>query len=80
MTVEDWERPKRAAMAFRLEGGSEDDSFLVLMNAEAEPVTFALPAGSWRVVLGTSEGSSTGAVATSAHVVGAGGLVVMVAV
>jgi isoamylase len=79
MTVDDWERPKKAAMAFRLEGGTEDDTFVVLMNAEPDPLTFALPTGSWRTVLGTGDGSPSGAVSTSTVIVGASCLVVLVA-
>ena len=49
------------------------------VDAGHDWLTFALPPGSWRVVLGTGEGSAPGFVATSTQVVGAGGLLVLMA-
>ncbi len=80
MTPADWERPARAAMAFRLDGGHEDDSFVVLMNGEAETLSFALPPGPFRVVLDTAEGALPGAIARGAHPVVAGAFVALVSV
>ena len=55
MTIEDWERPARAALGLLLAGdgaGTEDDAFgpvaaddtfLLLLNADALPVRFVVP-------------------------------------
>ncbi|MGD0677801.1 MAG: glycogen debranching protein GlgX [Polyangiaceae bacterium] len=64
----DWDDPAFAAMAFRLDGhavrvepgeGTDDASFLVLMNGERTPLAFALPSAAhgevWRVVVDTRE-------------------------
>jgi len=75
----DWQSPLFAALALRLEGGADDDSFAVLMNGEAAPMTFRLPPGSWRVVLDTTEGTPKGSVAPSSLVVGGSGFVLLVA-
>jgi glycogen operon protein len=75
----DWQSPLFAALAFRLEGGADDDSFAVLMNGEAAPMTFRLPPGSWRVVLDTTETTPKGSVAPSPLVVGGSGFVLLVA-
>jgi pullulanase/glycogen debranching enzyme len=75
----DWQSPLFAALAFRLDGGADDDSFTVLMNGEAAPMTFRLPPGSWRVVLDTTEATPKGSVAPSSLVVGGSGFVLLVA-
>jgi glycogen operon protein len=79
MTGADWESPLFAAIAFRLEGGSDDDSFTVLMNGEASPITFRLPPGAWRVVMDTTGAVPKGTVAPASLLVGGSGLVVLVA-
>jgi glycogen operon protein len=78
MTIADWESPLFAALAFRLDGGADDDSFAVLMNGERRPTTFRLPPGAWRVVLDTSDQLVRGTVATPATIVAASALVVLV--
>jgi isoamylase len=93
MTDPDWASPERAALAFRLDGGSvdipgtpaaRDDSFLVIMNGERSALTFTLPpprlGESWRVVVDASESSRLGEVrqAGGAIELPAGGLVVLV--
>ncbi len=76
MQVADWEKPGRAVLAFVLDGAAFDhgggdaapfdESILVLMNAEREPVRFTLPGGSpavtWRVAVDTGERSRSGGV------------------
>jgi glycogen operon protein len=64
----DWTEPPRACLAFRLDGKAfeshrgdwaSDDSFLVLMNGEAETVRFRLPESqlgeAWRIEIDTRE-------------------------
>ncbi len=80
MTGTDWESHLFAALAFRLEGGTDDDSFTVLMNGEAAPVTFKLPPTAWRVVMDTTGATPKGTVALASLLVGGSGLVVLVAV
>jgi glycogen operon protein len=75
----DWQSPLFAALAFRLDGGTEDDSFTVLMNGEQAPTTFKLPPGAWRFVLDTTGATSPGTVAPPAVAVGGSGLVLLVA-
>ena len=79
MTDADWQSPLFAALAFRLDGGSEDDSFTVLMNGEKTPMTFKLPPGAWRFVLDTTGAASPATVAPPAVTVGGSGLVLLVA-
>ena len=79
MMVSDWQSPLFAAIAFRLEGGADDDSFTVLMNGEAVPMTFKLPPGAWRVVMDTTGATPRGTVAPASLLVGGSGLVVLVA-
>jgi glycogen operon protein len=70
MTNDDWDRPARAAIGLLLSGdglasndpyGSvvTDDTFLLLLNAEAAPVRFRIPAvrqrPEWRIVLDTED-------------------------
>jgi glycogen operon protein len=57
MTPADWDRAAFAALAFRLDGGSEDDSFVVLMNGEPVALEFTLPPGVFRVVIDTAQAS-----------------------
>jgi glycogen operon protein len=94
MSAEDWSAPRRAAIAFRLDGDAidvaplselqRDDSFLVLMNGEPGPVAFTLPGPAlgeaWRVVIDTTEPPRPGvtAAAASSFEVAAGGLVLFV--
>jgi glycogen operon protein len=80
MTGADWQSPLFAALAFRLEGGAEDDSFVVLMNGEPAPMAFRLPSGSWRVVMDTTDATARGTVAPSSLVVGGSGLVALLAI
>ena len=79
MTEADWKSPLFAAVAFRLEGGADDDSFTVLMNGEAAPMTFKLPPGAWRVVMDTTESLGRGSVPPSSIVLGGSGFVLLVA-
>jgi len=59
MQAADWAQPEVAAIAFRLDGDGVDDSFVVMMNGGAEPVSFVAPAASfgqvWRVVVDTRQ-------------------------
>jgi isoamylase len=80
MTGADWESHLFAALAFRLEGGADDDSFVVLMNGEQAPMTFKLPPGSWRVVLDTTDATPKDAAAPASLLVGGAGLVVLASV
>jgi isoamylase len=70
----DWEAPRRAVMAFRLDGlafeaeggpAPRDDSFLLVMNGERDPVTFLMPPSvlgtAWYVVIDTRERPRIGA-------------------
>jgi isoamylase len=79
MRVEDWAAPKQAAIAFRLDGASietgpgtvvHDDSFVVMLNGEREPLAFSLPraalGGPWRIVVDTREKSRVGEVGQAA--------------
>ncbi len=80
MTTVDWERPPTAALGFRLDGGDEDDSFVVLMNGDPAPLSFALPAGAWRMVVDTaSPGVEPRIVVGPVVTVGGGALVALVA-
>jgi glycogen operon protein len=70
MTQEDWEHPRRAAIGLLLAGDgldmvddglgppTVDDTFLWLVNADSEPVTFRIPPPPttvpWRLVVDTS--------------------------
>ncbi len=91
MGAEDWAAPEQAAIAFRLDGAIEgmpvgavtrDDSLLVFMNGEREPVIFSLPAPSlgaaWRIALDAREPSGEGDVqkAGTSVTLDAGSLVV----
>jgi isoamylase len=83
MRAEDWAAPEQAAIAFRLDGDviegspqgglAHDDSFLVMMNGEREPVAFTLPdasfGGAWRVAIDTREVERVGDVALAGGVV-----------
>ena len=80
MTTADWEQPPFAALAYRLEGGAGDRSFVVLMNGEAAPVTFTLPPGAWAVVLDTTTKPSLGDLAPAALIVGGSALVLLASV
>jgi glycogen operon protein len=88
----DWDSSRRAALAFRLDGGAfesegapplRDDSLLVLMNGEPGSTTFILPAAAlgpaWYVVLDTRERSHVGDVALSSATIelDAGSLVIL---
>jgi glycogen operon protein len=69
MSVDDWERPSRAAVGLLLSGdglltsdpygvAATDDTFLLLLNAESTPTRFRVPAlpgvtGGWRIVVDT---------------------------
>jgi glycogen operon protein len=68
MTRADWDDPKHAALAFRLDGDAlsdghgnalHDASFLVLMNGGRAPLTFVLPSAelgdAWRIAIDTRE-------------------------
>ncbi|MBV9946294.1 MAG: glycogen debranching protein GlgX, partial [Myxococcales bacterium] len=77
MRAEDWAAPDTAAIAFRLDGDAiddvrrgepvRDDSILVMMNAEKDPLPFLLPGPSlgaaWRLALDTREPPRVGDVA-----------------
>jgi isoamylase len=97
MTAKDWSEPERAAIAFRLDGDAIDgppggvpavdnDSFLVLMNAERVPLPFTAPpcelGDTWRVVIDTSEPPRVGRIvaASTAVEIPAGSVLVLVAV
>jgi isoamylase len=83
MGAEDWAAPEQAAIAFRLDGeGIEssppgcavrDDSLLVMMNGEREPVAFALPGAdlgkSWQIVIDSRERGIVGVTARAGEVV-----------
>jgi isoamylase len=84
MTMRDWQQvPGRTLGVFlngdeipsRTERGDEivDDSFLLLLNADFEPVTFTLPTrrfgAHWEVILATGEGAPDGLVGARAAVV-----------
>jgi glycogen operon protein len=73
MSVDDWERPRTAALALLLSGdgagitdpdgsASRDDTFLLLFNAGIAPVRFRVPrltapVAPWRVLLDTADES-----------------------
>jgi glycogen operon protein len=96
MEASDWSEPLRAAVAFHLDGDAidparsrsdareavRDDSFLVMMNGEREPLTFSLPPVSlgarWRVVVDTSEKPRLGEVLAAGRLVDLGGASVIV--
>ncbi len=78
MTQRDWLEPERAVLAFRLSAREDDDSFVVLMNAERDPLSFALPPGPFRLVLDTADKTAAGAEVRGAHAVAGGALVVLV--
>jgi isoamylase len=80
MTGADWQTPSAAALGFHLAGGDDGEAFVILMNGEPTPLPYALPDGSWRVLLDTLDGSSPGALARSTFVVGPSSLVGLVAV
>jgi glycogen operon protein len=95
MTVEDWAMPERAAIAFRLDGDgielspgtlAHDESFVVMLNGEREPVVFTLPAtllgGRWRIVVDSREKARVGEVAQAGSTLEleAGGAVVWIEV
>ncbi|MDK2126578.1 glycogen debranching protein GlgX [Parachitinimonas caeni] len=50
MTTDEWQRKDRFCLGIRLRGMASPPC-LILINAEAQPVTFSLPAGSWQVLL-----------------------------
>jgi isoamylase len=65
MTVDDWQRPASAFIAFMIDGKdtgvldpsgrpAKDATFYVAMNGSREPVAVALPPGAWELVLTTS--------------------------
>jgi glycogen operon protein len=79
MTVEDWATSERAAIAFRLDGNRietapgtavHDESFILMLNGEREPVAFSLPpaalGGPWQIVLDTRAEGSPGKLAQAA--------------
>jgi isoamylase len=94
MCAEDWAAPERASIAFRVDGeaiessppGSVvgDDSFLVMMNGEREPLAFALPGSvlgaKWKIVVDTRVVASVGETARAGGVVTleAGSLIVWI--
>ena len=93
MGVEDWAAPRRAAIAFRLDGDSvetapgtavHDSSFVVMLNGDREAVAFSLPpaalGGPWRIVIDTREPAHVGEVvrAGTALELDAGSVVVLI--
>ena len=73
MGEEDWAAPKRAVIAFRLDGEAiesepgrlgHDQSFIAMLNGEREAVAFSLPAAAlgtrWRIVIDTRESARAG--------------------
>ncbi|HEY5897573.1 MAG TPA: glycogen debranching protein GlgX [Burkholderiales bacterium] len=65
MTEADWRRPSARSLGMLLLGKQlaerderampiEDDDLLLLLNADAEPIDFALPNGGWTLVLDTT--------------------------
>ncbi|HXX66474.1 MAG TPA: glycogen debranching protein GlgX [Polyangiaceae bacterium] len=92
MVATDWEDPKRATLAFRLDGeafaderndGRADASFLVLLNGEREETLFDVPPASygevWRIAIDTRDRPSVGDLVRSGQAVelSAGSLVVL---
>jgi glycogen operon protein len=88
MQLADWKEPRRATLAFRLQG---HPAVVVMMNAEPAPVTFApgdpMGTSSWRVAFDSSEpgvrargaeGPAGSAGAVASVEVAAGALVVLV--
>jgi glycogen operon protein len=79
MSVDDWERPSRAAVGLLLSGdglltsdpygvAATDDTFLLLLNAEATPTRFRVPglpgfSGDWRIVVDTEDDAPPAATA-----------------
>jgi glycogen debranching enzyme GlgX len=51
MSGADWEDRARRAIGIRLAGDAGDEACLLLFNAHAHDVAFALPPGTWRVLL-----------------------------
>jgi glycogen operon protein len=83
MTQRDWQQEPGRTLGVFLNGdeipsrtarGEEivDDSFLLLLNAHSEPVTFTLPTrrfgALWEVALATGEGAPDGSVGARAQV------------
>jgi glycogen operon protein len=88
MTAADWAEPQRALLAFRLDGDAvdvaefgrdvvRDSSFVVLMNAEAQPAVFVLPPAwlgqSWRIVADTGETPRVGEVRRASNAIDVAG-------
>jgi pullulanase/glycogen debranching enzyme len=94
MRIEDWAAPQQAAIAFvlRADGreasplgaGVRDDTLLVMMNGEREPIEFAPPAANparaWRIAIDTREEARVGQAMRAANLFSleAGGLVVCI--
>jgi len=53
LTPADWDDPGRHALAVLFDDAGAAPRWLLLVNAEAQPVRFALPAGRWRRRLAT---------------------------
>ena len=55
MTTADWQA-RRHSFGFLLGAtAAGEDAFLVLLNAEVQPVEFALPASRWALLIDTAE-------------------------
>jgi glycogen operon protein len=85
MTDDDWRTPHARAMAVFLNGDAitepgpqgeplRDDSFLILLSAQGEPVRFTLPEAKfgrrWSLVLDTSAAETAGAAGTAGTAAG----------
>ncbi|WP_179404288.1 glycogen debranching protein GlgX [Burkholderia guangdongensis] len=55
MTAADWEDRARRAIGIRVAGPADAHACVLLFNAHAHDVVFALPPGAWRVMLDSAE-------------------------
>ena len=74
-----WNGKRRYCIAIRLGANAQDDSCLLLINAEAQAVDFVLPAGVWRMLLNTADPALQACDAGASATVPARALVLLVA-